>query len=220
MSSFDMFVLRRDLRWMFPLLFLGGVLSNMCKVKFEQQHICAVRGSSVVILCSFYNSDRKTLNRFSWGHVKPNQTKARLISGSKFRKVVEQFEFVGDGDQNCSLKIQQVEPKYAGKYFLRVANSKTRCINRSLMLIVVDLKILLFSSNEDGTIKEGDSVTLSCTNSCDGDNPSSVFTWFKNGEPINEGKVLDFRNISFANSGNYSCSLKTQRGTTSGIRRV
>lgn len=72
----------------------------------------------------------------------------------------------------------------------------------------------------NGTIKEGDSVTLTCINGCDGGNLSSVFTWFKNGELINEGPVLYLSNMSSTNSGNYTCSLKTHTGTTSGVINI
>ncbi|XP_040917574.1 B-cell receptor CD22-like isoform X2 [Toxotes jaculatrix] len=69
-------------------------------------------------------------------------------------------------------------------------------------------------------MKEGDSVNLTCINSCDGGNFSSAFTWFKNGEPINEGPVFYLRNISSTNSGNYTCSLTTHKETTSGVINI
>uniref|UniRef100_A0A672G5P5 Ig-like domain-containing protein n=1 Tax=Salarias fasciatus TaxID=181472 RepID=A0A672G5P5_SALFA len=62
---------------------------------------------------------------------------------------------------------------------------------------------------------EGDSVKLTCVNSCDDSNASSAFTWFRNGESIYEGPFLHFRNMSPSVSGNYTCSLKTLLGTIS-----
>lgn len=75
-------------------------------------------------------------------------------------------------------------------------------------------------TNGNGIMKEGDSVNLTCINGCDSGGFSSCFTWFKNGDPINEGPILYLSNISSTNSGNYSCSLKTQRGTTSGVIHI
>ncbi|XP_054463923.1 B-cell receptor CD22-like [Anoplopoma fimbria] len=66
---------------------------------------------------------------------------------------------------------------------------------------------------------EGDSVNLTCRNVCD-DNLSSAFTWFKKGEPIDEGPGLYLSNMSSTNSGNYTCSLKTHTGTVSGVINI
>lgn len=108
----------------------------MCREEFKQRHICAARGSSLLVLCSFINPDRQNLNRFMWSHKKPNK-KARLVVGSGFRKVIEQTEYVGDRDQNCSVSIQHVECKHAGNYFVRVQNRKFACHIESVTLTVV-----------------------------------------------------------------------------------
>lgn len=73
------------------------------------------------------------------------------------------------------------------------------------------------------SLKEGDSVNLTCINGCDGGHLSSVFTWFKNGDPIHEGPegpVLYLSNISSTNSGNYTCSLKAQRERISEVINI
>lgn len=69
-------------------------------------------------------------------------------------------------------------------------------------------------------IREGDSVNLTCMNSCDGGKISSAYTWFKNGEPLHEGAALYLTNVSPTTSGNYTCSLKTGTGTTSRVLHV
>ncbi|XP_026215678.1 B-cell receptor CD22-like [Anabas testudineus] len=92
--------------------------------------------------------------------------------------------------------------------------------NAGPTLKVVDLKVLVTKTNGNETMKEGDFVNLTCLNRCDARDPASAFTWFKNGEPINEGPALYLSNISPANSGNYTCSLKTQAGTSSGVMHI
>lgn len=112
------------------------VLGDRCGVEFEQRHICAARGSSVVALCSFYNSGRQNSNKFTWTRMKSNHTKAHFIVGSNIRKVFQQFEYIGDHYQNCSMIIQQVETKYAGRYFVMV-NRNRACPIKTLTLKVV-----------------------------------------------------------------------------------
>lgn len=69
-------------------------------------------------------------------------------------------------------------------------------------------------------MKEGDSVNLTCINRCDARDLSSAFTWFKSGAPVYEGSGLYLSNISSENSGNYTCSLKTQAATASGVMNI
>ncbi|KAE8283231.1 hypothetical protein D5F01_LYC18632 [Larimichthys crocea] len=140
-----MCVKHRNLTWTLALLFLSGALCREMKVKYQLGPICAVKGSSVVIPCSYdYPKEHK----------------------------------------------------------------------------VVDLKVSLAKLSGSRSFKEGDSVNMTCTNSCDDGHRSSIFTWLKNGEPIHEGPVLYLSNISSTNNGNYTCSLKTQRATTSEVINI
>lgn len=84
----------------------------------------------------------------------------------------------------------------------------------------LDLKVFVTKPHRNGTIKEGDSVNLTCMNSCDSGNFSSAFTWFKDREPIHKGPMLNLSNISFTNSGNYTCSLTRHKRTTSGVINI
>ncbi|AWP18964.1 putative B-cell receptor CD22-like [Scophthalmus maximus] len=94
-----------------------------------------------------------------------------------------------------------------------------RDLTWTLMLLLLSDAIAVVKRTNGDTVKEGDSVTLSCS-WCDGGVPSSAFVWLKNGEPFSEGPSLSFKDISFANSGNYTCSLKAHEGSTSGVQHV
>ncbi|XP_040918970.1 B-cell receptor CD22-like isoform X2 [Toxotes jaculatrix] len=206
----------RNLTWM--LLFLAGDFCKTWKAEYQQKHICAVKGSSIVIQCLFYHPGNLLAESVMWGHIKPGHLKGRLVYSSSLRKATTRFQYIGDKHRNCSLKIHQVKHHDAGKYIIRFDNKISRWsgdVGSSIR--VVDLKVLETKTNGNRTMKEGDSVNLTCINSCDGGDPSSAFIWFKNGEPISEGPVFYLRNISSTNSGNYTCSLKTHKETTSGI---
>lgn len=210
----NMCIENRNLTWTLMPLFLAGVFCSSWEVVYHQQHICAVNGSSVVIPCSFYYLDNWTVKRLFWFHVEAHHFS--LISDRNTG-----FQYIGDKHHNCSLKIHQVKHNDAGNYIFRftaTSNSKrdkwTGRVGSTLK--VVDLNI----SNGNRTTKEGDSVNLTCINGCDGGNLSSAFTWFQNGEPINEGPVLYLSNVTSTNSGNYTCSLKKHTGTTSRVVNV
>uniref|UniRef100_A0A3B4UEM8 Ig-like domain-containing protein n=1 Tax=Seriola dumerili TaxID=41447 RepID=A0A3B4UEM8_SERDU len=189
------------------LLTFYSLFCNSWKVEYQQQCICAVKGSSVVIPCSFYHPANLRVKRVTWGHVKFRHLKGHIVFSSNFKKVTTRFQYIGDKHHDCSLKIHQVKHNDAGKYSIRF-NSR---ISRWPGNVGPSLKVV------GKTMKEGDSVNLTCINSCDGGDLSSAITWFKNGKPLNQQSVLFLSKISSTNSGNYTCSLRTHEGATSGV---
>ncbi|XP_044188181.1 carcinoembryonic antigen-related cell adhesion molecule 6-like [Thunnus albacares] len=214
-----MLIKHKNLTWTLMLLFLPDVLCNMLKVEYQQQHICTVKGLSAVIQCSFYHTDNLRIKRVQWGRVKNHGS----IFDGKVINTTPRFQYIGDKHHNCSLKIRQVNHDDKGLYTIRffTSNKKVwRPGKAGPTLKVVDLNILVTKSHGNETVMEGESVNLTCINSCDDINVSSAFTWFKNGEPIHEGPVLYLRNMSSTSSGNYTCSLKKHTGTTSRVLNI
>uniref|UniRef100_A0A671YRE6 Ig-like domain-containing protein n=1 Tax=Sparus aurata TaxID=8175 RepID=A0A671YRE6_SPAAU len=208
-------------------IFFLGVICKMWKVEYQRLQICAVKGSSVVIPCSLYHPDNLTVKRVMWGHVKSHGSKSYFISGSNFKKATRRFQYIGDEQHNCSLKIHQVESRDAGKYIVRLSEKNMKYMGSGIVRptlkvysALLDLNVALTKPGGNEATKEGDSVNLTCMNGCDGDHLSSAFTWFKNGEPTNEGPVLYLSNMSSTDSGNYSCSLKTHTGTASRVINI
>ncbi|XP_037332769.2 B-cell receptor CD22-like [Pungitius pungitius] len=119
--------------------------------------------------------------------------------------------------------MDQVEPNDAGQFFFRFTTNSTDgkwTGKHGPTLKVVDSKIIVKQPEGIRATKEGDSVNLTCMNAFDDRRPSCAFTWFKNGEPINQGPVLYLSNLSSKNSGNYACSLKGHPQKTSGVVNI
>uniref|UniRef100_A0A4W6G3S8 B-cell receptor CD22 n=1 Tax=Lates calcarifer TaxID=8187 RepID=A0A4W6G3S8_LATCA len=203
--------------------FVSGVLCENWKVEYQPQHICTVKGLYVVIGCSFYYPEGQRVQTVKWGHERNHIYDGPFIYDSESVNTSSRFQYIGDKVHNCSLKIHQVQHHDAGKYAFRFITQSTNgqwTGKEGPKLQIVDLRAVVTKTNDNRTMMEGDSVNLTCINSCDGDDLSSAFTWFKDGEPINEGPVLYLSNISFINSGNYTCSLTTHEGTTSGVINI
>uniref|UniRef100_A0A3Q3RBQ9 Ig-like domain-containing protein n=1 Tax=Monopterus albus TaxID=43700 RepID=A0A3Q3RBQ9_MONAL len=210
--------------WIFRLLFmLGLLLVQDWRVEYQQQHICAVKGSSVVIPCSFHYPETYKVQSVKWGHERCDIYKGPFIFDSESNDASSRFQYIGDKHHNCSFKIQQVEHNDTGKHAFRfVANSRNDQVKPwtgsvGSVLTVVNLEVVMTKPNGNRTTMEGDSVNLTCINSCDSENDVSAFIWFKNRELIHEGPAFYLSNISPANSGNYTCSLKSHKGTTSEV---
>ncbi|KAF5900974.1 myeloid cell surface antigen CD33-like isoform X1, partial [Clarias magur] len=66
----------------------------------------------------------------------------------------------------------------------------------------------------DGTLKQGDSLNLTCDVNCT--HSSSQFVWSKNNEQFNtSGPVLHFPALTVRDSGNYTCTWKTNEASGS-----
>ncbi|XP_034448208.1 B-cell receptor CD22-like isoform X1 [Hippoglossus hippoglossus] len=211
-----------NLTWILSLLLLSGVLSNEWKVEY-QPSVCAVKGSSVVIPCSFYYPKGEKVQEVKWGQESKDIYKGHFIFDSASNNQSSRFQYIGDKLQNCSLKINPVEHNIADKYIFRfITKSPTGQWTGTggSTLKIVDLKTSVTNTSGHGATKEGDSVNVTCRNSCDGGDVSSAFIWLKNGESIHKGPSLYWRDISPSNSGNYTCSLEAHNGTTSRVVNI
>uniref|UniRef100_A0A3B4ZBA0 Ig-like domain-containing protein n=1 Tax=Stegastes partitus TaxID=144197 RepID=A0A3B4ZBA0_9TELE len=191
------------------------------RVRYRRQHICAVKGSSVVFRCSFFYPDGERVQTVKWGHERHSIYAGPFIYDSELNNASSRFEYIGNRHHNCSLKIHQVEHNDAGKYTFRFTTDSRGgkwTGGGGPTLKIIDLSMVVSKPNGKETMKEGDSVNLTCVNSCD--KLSSEFTWFKNGENITEGPVLHLRNMSVTNSGNYTCSLKSHTGTAPPVKHI
>ncbi|XP_046733543.1 uncharacterized protein LOC124403808 [Silurus meridionalis] len=84
-------------------------------------------------------------------------------------------------------------------------------------LQITDLKVSLIRLSGNGTFKPGDSLNLTCDVNCT--QSSSQFVWSKNNELLPEsGAVLHFPALTLRDSGNYTCTWKTN--TTSGSKTI
>ncbi|XP_036943608.1 B-cell receptor CD22-like isoform X2 [Acanthopagrus latus] len=205
------------------LLFLSGAVCSEWNVEYHQQHICAVKGSSVVIPCSFYYPENLQVKKVMWGDKRAHISDGPFIFESEMNETDTRFQYIGDKKHNCSFEIHNVEHNDAGKYIFRFITDTEKgkwTGPAGSTLKVVDLNDLMTRPHENRATKEGDSVNLTCINGCDSDHLSSAFTWFKNGEPKNEGPVLYLSNMNPTDSGNYSCSLKTHTGTASRVINI
>ncbi|KAF5882007.1 myeloid cell surface antigen CD33-like isoform X1 [Clarias magur] len=79
-----------------------------------------------------------------------------------------------------------------------------------------DLKVSLIRLSGDGTLKQGDSLNLTCDVNCT--HSSSQFVWSKNNEQFNtSGPVLHFPALTVRDSGSYTCTWKTNKASGSKI---
>ncbi|KAF7692083.1 hypothetical protein HF521_011050, partial [Silurus meridionalis] len=193
-------------------------------VKYPDNQICAVRGFSVSIPCSYYypTSNPIQVKQKLWCSMNSNkdvcQNPPYVYTSSSNTK--SDFEFAGDDKSDCTLLIHNVQFNYSGVYKFRFITNVTGGMwtgYPGVTLQVTDLKVSLIRLSGNGTLKPGDSLNLTCDVTCT--QSSSQFVWSKNNELLPEsGAVLHFPALTLRDSGNYTCTWKTN--TTSGSKTI
>ncbi|KAK3515595.1 hypothetical protein QTP70_024624 [Hemibagrus guttatus] len=142
----------------------------------------------------------------------------KLMQGSS--NTTSDFEFTGDDKSDCTLLIHNVQFSYSGEYRFRFITNVTKFMwtgQPGVTLQVTDLKVSLIRLSRNGTLKQGDSLNLTCDVNCT--HTSSQFVWSKNNQHLNtSGPVLYFPALTVRDSGNYTCTWKT--GETSGSETI
>ena len=91
-------------------------------VNITHDHICAVRGSSVVMPCSFTLPAGQTVTKVFW-LIDPQKGKVSsdLISKNSYKGRVQYF---WNNDNNCTLKLSKLNKKDKAKYHARIETNK------------------------------------------------------------------------------------------------
>ncbi|XP_053530763.1 uncharacterized protein LOC108256269 isoform X2 [Ictalurus punctatus] len=203
-------------------LTLSGVLTQDrgLGVKYPDNPICAVRGFSVSIPCSyFYPQHNYQVTQKLWCSMNSN-TDVCINPPYVYDSAsitTSDFEYAGDDKSDCTLLIHNVQFSYSGEYRFRfitnVPSGRFTGVPGPI-LQVADLKVSLIRLSGNGTLKQGDSLNLTCDVNCT--QSSSQFVWSKNNERLNtSGRVLHFPAVTVRDSGNYTCTWKTNRASGS-----
>ncbi|KAM9431832.1 B-cell receptor CD22-like [Clarias gariepinus] len=194
-------------------------------VKYHVNPICAVRGFSVSIPCSYYyptSNPNIQVTQTLWCSMNSNrdvcETPPYVYDSTS--NITSDFEYVGDDKSNCTLLIHNVQFSYSGEYRFRFITDVPggRWTGKpGVNLQTADLKVSLIRLSGNGTLKQGDSLNLTCDVNCT--HSSSQFVWSKNNEQLNtSGPVLHFPALTVRDSGNYTCTWKTNE--TSGSKTI
>ncbi|XP_076118427.1 uncharacterized protein LOC143099220 isoform X4 [Alosa pseudoharengus] len=161
-----------------------AVLSNMggscwSTALHSNTDICAVRGSSVVISCSFKNYCNLTISKIYWGiTTQEGKTPTDLKLNAAYQGRVQYF---WKNDTNCTMKIQNVKKEDSSSYrpiFETENANQTREGKFEINLTVTDLTVTV-----PQLVIEGHAVNLSCKSACNEMDKHKVL-WRKNGQVV------------------------------------
>ncbi|KAI9529169.1 hypothetical protein NQZ68_013476 [Dissostichus eleginoides] len=188
------------------------------EVTYSSTEICAVKGSTVEIRCSYkYPSTWKgsvnTLEKTFWFTQQKGGDPVDLTTDSEYAGRVE------DRCENniCTLRIRNLRESDSAQYWFRVITNQDVYSGLPVTLSVTDApKLPSVSVSPSAEIEEGSSVTLTCSSDA---NPAANYNWYKedkNPHPFsdNEGPRLVLSSIHSSDSGKYYCTAENLLGNT------
>nr|XP_023693796.1 sialoadhesin-like isoform X1 [Paramormyrops kingsleyae] len=185
-------------------------------VHYSEINLCALRGSTVLIQCEYGYPEPHKVDSRMWSRNDVDCTGKSYVCHSNNTNISAEYtgraEFLGNNTRNCTLQIKNIRETDAGEYRFRfITNGCEKCGGPGVTLQVEELKVVMTSSRANGTIREGDSVNLTCdTDSCSLN--QSEFTWFKDNQTLPEKQsTLHFSPISYHHTGKYSCALNGRK---------
>ncbi|XP_072493155.1 sialoadhesin isoform X2 [Notamacropus eugenii] len=160
------------------------------------------RGQRAIIHCSV---DSKPQANLSLRHA------GQLLASSNSQDTPSQRFSVSSGYNSLRLTIQGLEADDGGDYQCEAINALGKATSNH------DLKANTAWVGIDPAdeVVEGKEVTLSCV-AAQGDQPYALYTWYRNGEWLQEGpfSFLTFPKVLSVNSGSYHCRAQDSLGSS------
>ncbi|XP_067260016.1 B-cell receptor CD22-like [Chanodichthys erythropterus] len=189
------------------LLMIPGVSSAGWGVSYSPSHICALKDSSVIMSCTYTYPTGYEIRRVFWTKTLEKDD-GEFQDLSKDRKYSQRLQYLGDKQQNCTMRLSHVTLKDSQEYYFRfITNIKEgRWIGRpGVTLAVTDLQV-----ESPERVTEGDSVRLTCKSSCTLTD-RATFIWYRNSQPLTERRdrnnELLLQSVRREDAGRYSCAV-------------
>ncbi|KAL7845261.1 hypothetical protein AOLI_G00234530 [Acnodon oligacanthus] len=192
-----------------PLVFLlmtVGAFGTEWSVKYNQQEICALKGSTVFMNGTFTHPEGLTVNEAFWtidpvkGVEPTDLSKEPVYSG--------RVEFFTDEQKHFSLKLSDVMEKDEHQFCFRIKTNVEK--ERWLGQPGVQLRVTELHVEAPEEVTEGETADLTCNTTCSLTDPT--FIWYKNGRPLTtkaiENNQLHLQTVSSEDAGSYSCAVR------------
>ncbi|KAI5086363.1 B-cell receptor CD22-like, partial [Silurus meridionalis] len=172
-------------------------LGNQWSVKYSKLHLCAVKGSTVVMEATYTHPSDTVNNRFWFINPVKGVEATDLICVPGYSGRVE---YLGDEQNHFSLRLSDVKKSDEHMYYFKFITTKDKYQGKSgITLRVTDLQLIA-----PAEVTEGESVILTCKTTCGLTDPT--FIWYKNTHDLTtntfKSNELHLQRVSSEDAGN------------------
>ncbi|XP_071204164.1 B-cell receptor CD22-like [Salvelinus alpinus] len=181
-----------------------AVCKKCWSVTYTHPKICALKGSTVDISCSYTYPSNHEIKTAFW-FTKLSGMEAEDLSSMPGCE--GHIEYLGDKKSNCTLRITDLRLSDSAGYRFRFITSGEKFTGSRVSLTVTDVVLEM----DPTSVSERENVTLTCRTNCRLD-PITAFRWYKNGQPIPNSNtyspVYSLFSVSSEDTGRYSCAVE------------
>ncbi|XDV16423.1 hypothetical protein PO909_016145, partial [Leuciscus waleckii] len=186
------------------LLMIHGVSSDDWGVSYSPSHICALNDSTVIMRCTYTYPTGHQIMKVFWTNESIKGDESPDLSNDT--EYSQRLQYLGDKQQNCTVRLSHVTLKDSHKYYFRFITDKDKWTgDPGVTLTVTDLQV-----ESPERVTEGDSVNLRCKSSC-ALTDRATFIWYRNSQPLTERRdrnnELLLQSVRREDSGRYSCAV-------------
>uniref|UniRef100_A0A4W5N1U6 B-cell receptor CD22 n=1 Tax=Hucho hucho TaxID=62062 RepID=A0A4W5N1U6_9TELE len=181
-----------------------AVCQNCWSVTYTHQSICALKESTVNISCSYTYPSYHEIKKAFWFTNWSGMDHEDLSSVPGYQGHIE---YLGDKKSDCTLRITDLRLSDSTGYRFRFITSGGKFAGSPVSLTVTDVVLEM----DPTSVSERENVTLTCRTKCTLD-PITVYSWYKNGQPIpnsnTSSPVYILFSVSSEDTGRYSCAVE------------
>uniref|UniRef100_A0AAR2IGG4 Ig-like domain-containing protein n=1 Tax=Pygocentrus nattereri TaxID=42514 RepID=A0AAR2IGG4_PYGNA len=204
-SNSDCLMGSRLCNQLFHASYVSGAFGTEWSVKYNQQKICALNGSTVFMNGTFTLPEGLTVTKTFWViHPVDGVEPTDLSKESNYSGRVE---FFTDDQKHFSLKLSDVMKKDEHQFYFRIITNVEK--ERWLGKPGVQLRVTELHVEAPEEVTEGQTADLTCKTTCSLTDPT--FIWYKNGRPLTTKTIknnqLHLQTVSSEDAGSYSCAV-------------
>ncbi|XP_036412875.1 B-cell receptor CD22-like [Colossoma macropomum] len=191
---------------LFHASYVSGAFGTEWSVKYNQQEICALKGSTVFMNGTYTHPERLKLKETFWvidpvKNVEPTDL-------SKNPDYSARVEHLTDKQTHFALKLNNVTENDKHEYCFRLIVNVEKANWLGYPGVKLTVTELHVETPEEVT--EGETADLTCKTTCSLTDPT--FIWYKNGRPLTTKTIknnqLHLQTVSSEDAGSYSCAVR------------